>query len=122
MTLDAATRDLCVAANVGKAAATMLSGFMVAWESLRDLLPAIFADPATAPIPRDPGVLHAVAAALGRKAARDMGRFRTIATYLSRLPDEYAACAILDAVRLEPRLQETESFLQWAARNPGVVA
>lgn len=73
----------------------------------------LIANPTTAPIPKDPGVLYAVAAALSARV--DAKNLQNIITYSKRFERQEVATMILtDAYRRDRNVFKVPEFQEWA--------
>lgn len=109
-----------IAGAVGDSMAGELEGFIrVAKELPR--IEDIIRDPLHAKVPADnqPAALFAVSAALARKATQKT--LGPIAEYLARLPREFEVLGMVDAVRRDKELCNSQGFTGWAVRNQDVV-
>src|SRR5262249_17954946 len=87
-----------VAGTVGQGAAVEF----VAFVEIRSKLPdpdQVLATPATAPVPREPAILYALAGALAEHCRHaDTTTLQAFALYVGRMPEEFAVLAMRDAV------------------------
>lgn len=107
---------------VGVAAAIEFSAFLRAYQSMPDMA-SLIANPLTAPVSTDPGILYAVSCALASVA--DRKTFAPILQYIARIPAEYGVLCVQDAITRtsgskEP-LTSTKAYVDWAVRNKDVV-
>lgn len=109
--------DNC-AGEVGEGAAAEYTGFKRIYMSLPDV-DSILLDPAGADVPQDPATLYALTGALARKATKD--NFDRVSKYLSRMSPEFNVMATKDAIRLQPTIKHTRSFVEWASKNAEVL-
>ncbi len=100
-----------VAGLVGTGAATEFCAYLRTYRQLPDI-PAVIADPESFEVPEDPSVRFAVGMAFGRAATPD--NFDNVMVILGKLPADYRACAIRDAVTRDPGLLETEAYQKQA--------
>lgn len=78
----------------------------------------ILANPTSAPVPSDPGMLYAVAGAVARKA--DIGNMTNVVSYLDRLPKEFAIMAVRSASNRDPKVKETAAYGAFKIANQDV--
>lgn len=101
------------AGSVGEGAATEYLAFRQMANSLINL-DAILLNPATAPVPDRPNELYATAVGLASRA--NDKTFSRIGVYANRLIDaqhgEFAVMMIRDAVRRDPKLTYTDTFVK----------
>jgi hypothetical protein len=102
---------------VGEGAAASFTGFL---RICRDLpsLDVILMDPLGAPVPDDskPEVCYALCGALAHKT--DVKNFGRIMDYMLRLPPEFQALYIKDALKLtKDAITGTKEFIQWATKH-----
>ena len=109
--------DNC-AGEVGEGAAAEYTGFKRIYMSLPDV-DSILLDPAGAELPADPATLYALTGALARKATKD--NFDRVSKYLSRMSPEFNVMATKDAIKLQPTIKHTRSFVEWASKNAEVL-
>jgi hypothetical protein len=109
--------DNC-AGEVGEGAAAEYTGFKRIYQSLPDV-DSILLDPAGADVPADPATLYALTGALARKATKD--NFDRVSKYLSRMSPEFNVMATKDAIKLQPAIKHTRSFVEWASKNAEVL-
>ena len=84
---------------------------------------SILGDPSGATVPTEAPLLWAVSAVLSA-AMRGVKAEETIAallTYLDRLPGEYAALTVIDAMRAGCPITKTRSGLAWTGRNSKLI-
>jgi len=115
-------RQRQIASLIGpEVAADFESFYLVA----RDVTPIadIVANPETAPVPTQIGLLHAVTSALANYATRD--NFAAIIRYGKRLADagqrEFYVVLGTDATRRNPDLKTTGAYTTWIADNPDLL-
>ena len=106
-----------VAGEVGEGAAAEFTGFRKIYMSLPDV-DSILLDPDRADVPSDPATLFALTGALARKSTKD--NFDRVSKYLSRLTPEFNVMTIKDALKLQPSIKTSRSFIEWASRNAEV--
>ena len=109
--------DNC-AGEVGEGAAAEYTGFKRIYQSLPDV-DSILLDPANAEVPADPATLYALTGALARKSTKD--NFDRVSKYLSRMSPEFNVMATKDAIKLQPAIKHTRSFVEWASKNAEVL-
>lgn len=106
-----------VAGEVGEGASAEYTGFREIYLSLPDI-DSILLSPDTADVPTDPATLYALTGALGRKATKD--NFDRVSRYLQRLTPEFNVMTIKDAIKLQPTIKSSRSFIEWASKNAEV--
>ena len=106
-----------VAGEVGEGAAAEFVGFRKIYMSLPDV-DSILLDPDRADVPADPATLFALTGALARKSTKD--NFDRVSKYLQRLTPEFNVMTIKDAIKLQPGIKTSRSFIEWASRNAEV--
>jgi hypothetical protein len=109
--------DNC-AGEVGEGAAAEYTGFKRIYESLPDI-DSILLDPVGSDVPQDPATLYALTGALARKSTKD--NFDRVSKYLSRLSPEFNVMCTKDAIKLQPTIKHTRSFVEWASKNAEVL-
>lgn len=106
-----------VAGEVGEGAAAEFTGFRKIYMSLPDV-DSILLDPDRADVPSDPATLFALTGALARKSTKD--NFDRVSKYLQRLTPEFNVMTIKDAIKLQPAIKTSRSFIEWASKNAEV--
>ena len=103
----------------GQGIAAEFVGFIRIWQSLPNL-DEILRSPSTAPVPPDSEVsaLYAVATGLASKA--NAKNARAIMIYAQRLPADFGALMVRDAIRHCPAVAVDQAFVQWAVAHPEV--
>jgi hypothetical protein len=106
-----------VAGEVGEGAAAEFTGFRKIYMSLPDV-DSILLDPERADVPADPATLFALTGAIARKSTKD--NFDRVTKYLNRLTPEFNVMTIKDAIKLQPAIKTSRSFIEWASKNAEV--
>lgn len=109
--------DNC-AGEVGEGASAEYTGFKRIYEALPNM-DALLLDPKGADVPSDPAVLYAITGALARKATKD--NFDRVTAYTSRLTPEFGVMCVKDAIKLQPTIKTSRSFIEWATKNAEVL-
>lgn len=104
----------CYEGCVGEAAAAQFTSFMRMFRKLPDV-DAVLKKPDTYPVPDEPSVRYALAAALAHRANKD--NFQKVVTFARRLPPEFTVFTLLDSIRRDPSLQNTQAFTDWAVSD-----
>lgn len=104
---------------VGEGPAAELLGFEKVFNELQGV-DAILLDPAKASIPTDASTLYALCLALSKRA--DENNIAAVMTYCNRLSDEYSWFAVQNIIRINPQLQNTQSFIHWASKQTKTAA
>ncbi len=107
-----------VAGEVGEGAAAEFTGFRRIYLQLPDV-DSILLDPEKSDVPKDPATLYALTGALARKATKD--NFDRVSKYLSRLAPEFNVMCTKDAIKLQPTIKHSRSFVEWASKNAEVL-
>ena len=107
-----------VAGEVSDGPAAEYAGFRKIYMGLPDV-DSILLDPAGADVPADPATLYALTGALARKSTKD--NFDRVSKYLSRLAPEFNVMAVKDAIKLQPAIKHSRSFVEWASKNASVL-
>lgn len=96
----------------GEAFAAEYRGFLKMYRELPSM-DEIILNPASAPVPREPGAVYAIAAALSHKMTdQNIG---AICTYLDRLPLENAVACMKDAATRNRLVCNNRAYIQWAS-------
>ena len=106
-----------VSGKVGEAAAVEY----VAARDMMHKMPSIDfirMQPDVAEVPTEPAVKFAVATALSMTTTPDA--FPRDMQYVSRMPKEFQMVYVTDALRLNPELQQTKGFIDWAIANKDI--
>ena len=112
--------DLYMMAAAGKVG----EGAAAEWVAARDMMhkmPSIDTvrlQPSKAEVPAEPAVCYAMATAMSMTAtinsfARDM-------EYMTRMKTEFQMVYVTDTLRLNPDLQQTKDFINWAVANKDI--
>lgn len=107
-----------VAGEVGEGAAAEYTGFRRIYLSLPSV-ESVLLDPAGADVPEDPATKYALCGALAHKATKD--NFDRVAAYLERLEPEFNVMTTRDAIKLQPAIKSTRSFVSWATKHAEVL-
>ena len=112
-----------LAGCVGEGAAAEFLGFLRLYRELPDI-DAALATPETAPVPREPAVLYALAGALAEACRRASTPVANFVAYATRLPDEFALLALRGAMASAPGLATDPAVQRWiaSARSRGLFA
>ncbi len=103
--------------TVGEGAAAELSAFkqvMTKLPSIDDIL----MDPKDHPVPTEPAIQYALMGALAHNATKD--NFGHMSQFLFRCPPEFQVLSVKDAIKLNPEIKQTQSFIKWAVANKSV--
>lgn len=105
---------------VGEGAAAEYAGFLTMWKDMPSL-DDIEVNPDSVHVPdmSRPGALYAVSAAIARRANKT--NFANICKYAKRLPAEFEAMTVTDAVRRDPSLKSTKAFIDFGVRHQEIV-
>ena len=103
-----------VSAFVGKGAAIEFNHFMKIARSLATF-DEIIQNPSAAKISNIPATNHTIAALLMKNVTP--GNFEQVMKYVRRIPQEFQAVFVLDAVKRNEELVATRSFIDWADTN-----
>lgn len=112
--------DMYLSACEGKVG----EGAAAEWVAARDMMAkmpsidGIRLHPDNAEIPEEPAVKFAVATALSMSATADS--FGRDMQYVSRMPKEFQMVYVTDTLRLNPELQQTTDFINWAVANKDI--
>ena len=112
--------DMYLSACEGKVG----EGAAAEWVAARDMMSkmpsidGIRLHPDNAEIPEEPAVKFAVATALSMSATADS--FGRDMQYVSRMPKEFQMVYVTDTLRLNPELQQTTDFINWAVANKDI--
>ena len=104
---------------VGETWAAEFEGFIRTWLDLPSIQ-TILADPKGAKVPKGPGALNALCAAIARKATP--ANFATFAEYLKRVSKPYEVRAVFEEQKLNKDVCETPAFIDWCGNNQGILA
>ena len=112
--------DLYLMAAEGKVG----EGAAAEWVAARDMMKKmpsidnIRMHPDQAEVPTEPAVKYAVSTAMSMTSSPDS--FQRDMTYMARLPKEFQMVYVTDALRLNPQLQQTKDFIDWAIKNKDI--
>jgi hypothetical protein len=104
-----------VAGCVGEGPAAEFVAYVQLCRALPDV-DAALADPASAPVPREPAVLYALVGAVVERLRAGTAPPANVAAYCARLPDEFALLALRDALAVKPQLAGQPAVQGWIAR------
>tara|TARA_B110000208_G_C11669830_1_gene394782 strand:+ start:45 stop:1061 length:1017 start_codon:yes stop_codon:yes gene_type:complete len=96
------------------------------WVAARDMMhkmpsiDSIRLHPDNAEVPTEPAVRFAVATALSMTTTPDA--FPRDMQYVVRMPKEFQMVYMKDALRIDPKLQQTKAFIDWAIANKNIFA
>jgi len=116
-TLDTNSYFEAVKGRVGEGAAAE-------WVAARDLMSkmpsvdVIRLQPEKTEVPDEPAVKYAVATALSMTTEPES--FDRDMIYVGRMPKEFQMVYVTDALRLNPKLQSTKPFIDWAIANKDI--
>lgn len=102
-----------VAGRVGAGYAAELHAFC----KLQDKLPTkeeILLNPKKAKVPDSPSGLYLVSGMLAQ--ASNKGTFDAVCMYAERIPHEFQAMLVKDALRMAPEIASTKAFTQWGIK------
>lgn len=103
-----------IAGCVGDGAAAEFAGFLRIARNLPSI-DTILLDPKRAPVPEKADAQYAIAGALAFRATKD--NLDRVVTYLARMPAEFSALTMRDALTRDSSLQRSRAFIEWATRN-----
>lgn len=116
--VDPVVEHALIAGTLGMGCGAEFLGFLRHFRSLPDI-DSIIRNPKKALVPTEPAALYAVAAALARKAS--VATIAPICDYLARIPAEFQAFSLRDAVKRDNAIARTKAFADWAVANQGLV-
>lgn len=103
---------------VGEGCAAEFAGYLKYYRNLPNL-DSLLMNPKSAPVPKEPAVLYALATGLAAKATTD--NFERVVQYTLRLPAEFQVLLMKDAAFREPKLCNNRAFNEWASKNASVL-
>ena len=109
--------DLYLMACEGKVG----EGAAAEWVAAKDMMAkmpnvdVIRMQPETTEIPKEPAVRYAVATSLSVTSTVDS--FESDMKYITRMPKEFAVVYLTDAIKLNPTVQTTKAFTEYAVKN-----
>lgn len=103
-----------IAGCVGDGPAAEFAGFLRVARNLPSV-DTILLDPKKAPVPEKADAQYAIAGALAHRASKD--NLDRINVYLGRLPGEFSALTMRDALTRDPSIQRCRAFIEWAGQN-----
>ena len=112
--------DLYLMAASGKVG----EGAAAEWCAARDMMKkmpsidVIRMHPDNTEVPKEPAVRYAVATSLSMTATPDS--FPRDMLYVERMPKEFMMVYLTDAMKLNPELQSTKEFIDWAVKNQNI--
>lgn len=102
-----------VGGRVGEGLAAELKAFM----KIADQLPSrekILLEPKKTPVPEEPSALYLVTGMLAQVASAT--NFDSICTYMQRVPPEFQAMLVKDAMHQHPEITSTKAFVNWGVK------
>jgi hypothetical protein len=97
----------------GEAFAVEYTAFLKVYRSLPDITQVIL-DPLHTPVSDDPATCYAIAGALASKMTE--ASIEPIVRYIERMPVEYGALCVKDAVNRDNTLMYTRAYIEWATK------
>jgi len=116
--------DLPTSMYMWVAAGKVGEGAAAEWCAARDMMKkmpsidVIRMHPTNTEVPQEPAVRYAVATALSMTATPDS--FPRDMQFVERLPKEFMMVYLTDAMKLNPELQHTKEFTDWAIKNQDI--
>lgn len=111
-----------IAGTVGEGIASEFMAYLKYYREMPDL-DEILMNPKTAPVPdtSQPAVMFAVSTGLGARANAD--NFEAVTIYLDRIPKEYQALTVKDALARDKdrSIVKTNALQKWATKNSKVL-
>lgn len=107
-----------IAGRVGEGNATGLRAFI----KVQSKLPSkeeILLRPTKAPVPEEPSALYLVTGMLAQ--ASNATTFDSVCKYAERIPPEFQAMLVKDAMRLSPEVTSTKAFVSWGVKFADVL-
>ncbi len=106
----------------GAAGAAFASEYKTFLEMYKQLptIESIIADPTGAKVSNNPSIIYAITGGLSRKMAES--NIDPIVKYLNRLQPEFSVACMTDATTRSPKVCETKSYIDWAAKNKKYLA
>jgi hypothetical protein len=101
-----------VAGCVGDGPAAEFVGFLRLYRELPEL-DVVLNRPDTAPVPREPAVLYALAGALVERCRGERTPLANFVKYALRLPEEFAVLALRDALAVNPKFASLPAVQAW---------
>jgi hypothetical protein len=112
-------RFIFLSGIVGEGAAADFCGFVDILDDITNP-DVIVAKPMDVPIPENPAVLYATAAAVANRATK--ANMANVCAFADRLPDEFSTLLIYTIVKKNGNLQATPAFQKWAIAHPGTLS
>ena len=103
---------------VGEGAAAEYAGFLNIYKNLPSI-DNIIMNPSKAEVPTDKAVMYALTGALANRVSED--NFDRLTEYSARLPQEFQVMYMLDAMKRQPNVKNTDAFVKWAVKNANVM-
>jgi hypothetical protein len=105
--------------TVGRGFATEFMAFYKTFTKIAGLPKKIILDPLHSEVPKEQDVIFALTAALSYQANET--NFDAIMQYVERIPTEFAVFFLKYTITREPKLKETNAFINWNVKNQGVI-
>lgn len=113
-TTDTDFRFQLVKGLVGEGAAIELEGFLRIYQNLPSL-DAILTAPKQTKVPDEVAARFAIASGLARKVTQN--NFKNAVIYMERMPKEFEAMMVLDAIKRNGKIAHCAAFVEWASKN-----
>jgi len=104
--------------TIGPGPAAEFRGYLKIWEELPDI-EDLLKNPTRIAISEKPDIIFGVSTMLSANAT--LKTFKAMVTYMSRVPPEYTASFVKDAIRLNKDLIETDTFAKYLKENANVL-
>lgn len=102
-----------IAGRVGKGYSTELRAF-IKLESQLPTKEQILLNPKKAKVPDEPSALYIVTGMLAQ--ASNATTFDSVCDYAERIPPEFQAMLVKDAMRISPEVTSTKAFVRWGVK------
>jgi hypothetical protein len=112
-------RHPIIAGRVGEGYATEVIEFARIANQLPPL-ESILMNPTKAPVPENMSALYMVSGMLAHSATAN--NFDSVATYADRMPPEFQAMMVKDAMTLHPEVTTTKAFAKWGVKFAQVLS
>lgn len=103
---------------VGEEMAVKFNGYAQFYKDLPDI-DKLIKNPSNFDVPENPGMLYAIAASLAQKITETNAD--NVVKYLTRMPEEFQAMCMKDAVARDMSLIATTAFADWSDANANIL-
>jgi hypothetical protein len=109
------------AGAVGTGPGAEFCSFVAIYRDLPDI-DDVVKHPATTEVPSELSVIYALAGALSERCKDADGKvLDAVATFLARMPSEYAVMGFRDTLAINPRMRKSPAFTEWVSDKQDMI-